>query len=620
VNKTSKPAASTLSCLFASLAQEYPESNLKPCETKNDQSWRHASGSTAKERIKPFAKYFPELSSLFNYLDNYSICERHYNQIIAKNTFLKKLQEDDVIYDSINTNTANPHKRSRNSLENEFLQLSLTSQDQNLLLELEGTRKKLIESENQRVNYVGIINENNKRIIELECQNKNLIEENEMLKEKLNNRFNDQQTRIEAIKEIANYERKNLYNDIINLINDQDRFSLDSLLKYSTSEWLAKQNPVVVKFIETLIAHEGEDNHKGEKNFKCAVAVDAIYGARHRRYVSSINLAASAIKYSIAKSKTIIDLDNHFLSSGGFNKFIQWQEDLAHKPTPLSNGLLFLAFDNEQKGQKNYLDRGNNTVIFHTVTSFISFNFDPTNNIQVIKNPWLHQKLNSTQIQELFEITPDMQALLDKELQDYLSIILTDACKEKNSEINLIDNLILNNPTIGKQKRCIKCGLKEIENSKRKCPQCNQKLSTLAETQQEMQGDDDQSILETNTTKPLKFKHYQNNTNVFNNPINTISITQKASPQDGVKVPDISVPDPLPLNPNSIDNVRKVLDHIQEISGINEGERKWIAVACDGVPFNYAQKIKNDYPNILLIPGPLHEEMNMLKSFVELNW
>jgi hypothetical protein len=213
------------------------------------------------------------------------------------------------------------------------------------------------------------------------------------------------------------------------------------------------------------------------------MAVEAIYGAKHLKYVSAINSASSAIKYSIAKSKKIIDIDNHFLSSGGYSKFIQWQEDLAGESSPLPNGLLFLAFDNEQKGQKNYLDRGNNTVIFHTVTSFISFNFNSTDNTQVLEDPWLHQKLNSIQIQELFEITPDMQALLDKELQDYLSVILTDVCEEKNSEINLVDNLILNNSTIGKQKRCINCGIKEIENSKCKCPQCSQKL---AETQQEM--------------------------------------------------------------------------------------------------------------------------------------
>jgi len=81
---------------------------------------------------------------------------------------------------------------------------------------LENIKKRLIESENQQMEYAGIINENK-----------------EMLKEKLNNRSNDQQTRIESIKEIASYERKNLYNNIINLINDQDRFSLDSLLEYS---------------------------------------------------------------------------------------------------------------------------------------------------------------------------------------------------------------------------------------------------------------------------------------------------------------------------------------------------------------------------------------------------
>ena len=85
-------------------------------------------------------------------------------------------------------------------------------------------------------------------------------------------------------------------------------------------------------------------------------------------------------------------------------------------------------------------------------------------------------------------------------------------------------------------------------------------------------------------------------------------------------MPDIFVPDPISVNPNSIDNVRKVLDHIQEISGINRQERKWIAVTCDGVPYHHARKFKKEYPGIILLPGPLHEEMNMLKAFVELNW
>ena len=43
-------------------------------------------------------------------------------------------------------------------------------------------------------------------------------------------------------------------------------------------------------------------------------------------------------------------------------------------------------------------------------------------------------------------------------------------------------------------------------------------------------------------------------------------------------------------------------------------------MVCDGVPYNLALKIKKDFPWLILIPGALHEEMNMLKAFVELNW
>src|SRR6185369_8044386 len=149
-----------------------------------------------------------------------------------------------------------------------------------------------------------------------------LLSENNKLKEKLKSRFIDQESRIEAIIEIAQQECKNLYEDIINLIDDQKRFTLDSLLTYSPSEWLAKCNPVIVKFIEVLTYNENKNQHQGEKLFKCAVALDAIYSARNLKYVSAINLAASAIKYSLAKSKTVIDIDNHISSSGSFQNFL----------------------------------------------------------------------------------------------------------------------------------------------------------------------------------------------------------------------------------------------------------------------------------------------------------
>ena len=122
--------------------------------------------------------------------------------------------------------------------------------------------------------------------------------------------------------------------------------------------------------------------------------------------------------------------------------------------------------------------------------------------------------------------------------------------------------------------------------------------------------------------KPLIFRSHQFKTNTsenLTNSINPISITQRFESQKDVNIPDILVPDPLPINSNSINNVRKVLDYIKEISRINKDERKWIAMTCDGIPYRYAQKFKNNYLEILLIPGSLHEEINMLKAFVELN-
>jgi len=67
--------------------------------------------------------------------------------------------------------------------------------------------------------------------------------------------------------------------------------------------WLSKRNQVVVRFIETLTNNDvNTESSNTEKLYKSAMAVDLIYGFRHGKYVSEMNLTASAIKYSIARS------------------------------------------------------------------------------------------------------------------------------------------------------------------------------------------------------------------------------------------------------------------------------------------------------------------------------
>ena len=56
------------------------------------------------------------------------------------------------------------------------------------------------------------------------------------------------------------------------------------------------------------------------------------------------------------------------------------------------------------------------------------------------------------------------------------------------------------------------------------------------------------------------------------------------------------------------------------ITDIRNRTQKWVVVVCDKVPYHHTMKIKEKFPWLVLIPGQLHEEMNMLRAFVELNW
>ncbi|CAG8686199.1 2944_t:CDS:1, partial [Dentiscutata heterogama] len=81
--------------------------------------------------------------------------------------------------------------------------------------------------------------------------------------------------------------------------------------------------------------------------------------------------------------------------------------------------------------------------------------------------------------------------------------------------MNVIDNLVINQSArISNQKQCHECGKTEIENSKRKCPQCHAKLPTLAETQQEKEQTISDKKDKKDLNKPLIFRPYQPNTSI----------------------------------------------------------------------------------------------------------
>ena len=72
-----------------------------------------------------------------------------------------------------------------------------------------------------------------------------------------------------------------------------------------------------------------------------------------------------------------------------------------------------------------------------------------------------------------------MRNEIHAELTNYLMTILDELCIEKNQERNAIDESIRYQSQIGSVKKCFACQLSNIDNKKRVCPTCNNKLPTI---------------------------------------------------------------------------------------------------------------------------------------------
>ena len=88
-----KPRARDLLCIFTDLVENYSKIGLKTCETKESQVWWHASNQETAKRLALYYDYLSEFTNVYSSLESYSICERHYNQTIAKKQFHQSLTE-----------------------------------------------------------------------------------------------------------------------------------------------------------------------------------------------------------------------------------------------------------------------------------------------------------------------------------------------------------------------------------------------------------------------------------------------------------------------------------------------------------------------------------------------
>ena len=78
--------------------------------------------------------------------------------------------------------------------------------------------------------------------------------------------------------------------------------------------------------------------------------------------------------------------------------------------------------------------------------------------------------------------------------------------------------------------------------------------------------------------------------------------------------------EPLMLNPNSYANVETVM---REVRSSATNDKHWVTIGCDGNPYMMAQHLRDrddDLKDMLVLPGPGHLEMNMVRAIVKILW
>ncbi|KAF0474168.1 hypothetical protein F8M41_024747 [Gigaspora margarita] len=142
-------------------------------------------------------------------------------------------------------------------------------------------------------------------------------------------------------------------------------------------------------------------------------------------------------------------------------------------------------------------------------------------------------------------------------------------------------------------------------------------LPTLAEIQKKKIVKEE--ISKADNSFIFRLYSFDNESSSSSTNIPRISITQRRVTDQEVNIPDIYISDLVNINPNSIANIEKILLHIGTITGIKSRAHNWVVVTCDSVSYYYALKLKEKFSWLVLILGPLHEKINILRALIELN-
>lgn len=391
--------------------------------------------------------------------------------------------------------------------------------------------------------------------------------------------------------------------------------------------WLEKRNPILVEFLIACTDTKLNSSSKIKKNHALVHAVEQIMYARNLNLITPFAFQRNLIVYSVTNSKDVARLTGSWESSGSYSTLSQ----IVTSPSPPIQcpiGDVHNTIDNNQKvGRTSGRIKEGSKVPTSICTTMCHIVPQPSTSFQHIEHLMPKYWLDMTQMEKTLEEVENLEKIALNEFRNYrgnyIQEIISEVVNEQSQVesrfiFDYIDTAVANK---GNVYTCSKCG-ETYQKSQTCCPSCK------------------------------------------NNPDNHdqgYDPYHRTESKHSSEKPHVHIGEPCMVNPNSLETVKKVIEHVLEVTGVKDTEhpRKWTIMHSDGVPYVYASDLQDNFfacsvcklevskgeltidqwnnylaehkqicsgtfellfGDIMFIPGPGHIELNSARLLLKFLW
>ena len=188
---------------------------------------------------------------------------------------------------------------------------------------------------------------------------------------------------MEQLEKVCEVENTNIAVHSNELVRNLERRSLSSLATAMKDGTICGgRNDFATYLVYCLTATDkekagkkpetpAEEATEKKRQLHRLLAVEHMYCARNQNYVSELGMAAFAIAYAVCSSRLVIEILGRIGPGGSYTLLKQWRKSHVGEPAMVPDGVVHVAFDNEQRLVKNYLTRGDTKVTLDIFTNIL---------------------------------------------------------------------------------------------------------------------------------------------------------------------------------------------------------------------------------------------------------